>query len=161
MTLRALLPYLLTLLCAAVLFGSGYHLADSLNDSSARADAAEGQVAELEVALANAEATERVVTKYVDRVVEVQGQTHTVIKEIPVYVTREADARCVVPRGFVWLHDAAAGLSALPESAGDADAPAEGVGLSRVAEVVGGNYGTCRETAEQLRGLQEWVRSQQ
>ena len=116
--------------------------------------------AALKVALEREKATERVVTQYVDRVKVVEGRTRTIIKEIPVYVTPAADAGCVIPVGFVRVHDAAA-QGAVPVPSGNPDAPAPGVALSTVAETVTGNYGTAHEIAEQLKALQDWIRAQQ
>lgn len=105
-----------------------------------------------------AEATVKVVTKYVDRVRVVREEGDTIIKEVPVYVPVQADAACTINRGFVRLHDAAA-AGELPEPAGDADAPAAGIALSAVAGTVAVNYQTCHENAEQLRALQAWVKA--
>ena len=55
-----------------------------------------------------AQATVKVVTRYVDRVRVVREKGDTIIKEVPVYVPAQADAACTVNRGFVRLHDAAA-----------------------------------------------------
>ena len=104
-----------------------------------------------------AQATVEVVTVYVDRIQTVQAKTKTIIKEIPVYVTKEADADCTINRGFVRLHDAAATAADLPNPAGPADAGASGIALSTVAATVTTNYGLCHETAEQLTALQEWI----
>ena len=104
-----------------------------------------------------ARATVKVVTEYVDRVRIVREKGDTIIKEVPVYVPVQADAACTINRGFVRLHDAAA-AGALPEPARDTDAAAAGIALSAVAGTVATNYQTCRETAEQLRALQTWVR---
>mgnify|MGYP000164804806 CR=1 FL=1 len=103
-----------------------------------------------------AQATVKVVTRYVDRVRVVREKGDTIIKEVPVYVPAQADAACTINRGFVRLHDAAA-AGELPEPATDADAAAAGIALSTVAGTVVANYQTCHETAEQLRALQEWV----
>jgi len=83
--------------------------------------------------------------------------TRTITKEIPVYVTPQADAGCVVPDGFRLLHDAAAaGVPPAAEPAGKpADAPS-GLALSAVADTVTTNYGICHETAQRLRGWQDW-----
>ncbi len=101
-----------------------------------------------------------VITKYVDRVQVVRERGATLIKEIPVYVTPIADAACVVPAGFVRVHDAAAEGKPLDGATGDFDAAASGVALSAVAEVAATNYGTCHETAAQVIGLQEFIRGQ-
>ena len=70
--------------------------------------------------------------------------TRTLIKEVPVYVSLAADARCVVPVGLVRIHDAAAaGAPVLPAAAGGPlDAPS-GVELSAVAATVAENYGAA------------------
>jgi hypothetical protein len=75
----------------------------------------------------------------------------------PTYVTTKADAGCVVPDGFRLLHDAAAaGLPPAAEPAGKSvDAPS-GVAIAAVADTVTQNYGICHETAERLKGWQDW-----
>lgn len=108
--------------------------------------------------LEEARMSQRVVTRFVDRVRVVRERGATITKEIPVYVTARADARCDVPAGFVRVHDAAAANLPLGEPAGDPDAPAPGITLSAVADTVAGNYGTCHEIREQLIGLQDYVR---
>ncbi|EPU0247605.1 hypothetical protein ACVT5C_005968 [Pseudomonas aeruginosa] len=56
---------------------------------------------------------DRTVTQYVDRIQFVEQAAKTIVKEIPVYVTPEADASCDVS-GFVRLHnDALDRLSAV------------------------------------------------
>ncbi|MGU2118659.1 hypothetical protein ACSEN8_03465 [Pseudomonas aeruginosa] len=47
---------------------------------------------------------DRTVTQYVDRIQYVEQAAKTIVKEIPVYVTLEADASCDVS-GFVRLHN--------------------------------------------------------
>lgn len=112
------------------------------------------------VKVEQAEATTQVVTQYVDRVQVVRQKGADIIKEVPVYVTKEADSGCVVPRGFARLHDAAAAGS-LPESTGGTDAAPAGIALSAVAATVADNYERCHENATELIGLQDWVKAQQ
>lgn len=101
-----------------------------------------------------AEATVQVVTKYIDRVRVVQIAGDTIIKEVPKYVPSDSPA---LPAGFRLLHDAAAGGYPIPASGTDAAAvPAE-----VAAETIAANYTTCRENAEKLTALQEWVRAQE
>ncbi|MBU9490289.1 hypothetical protein [Burkholderia multivorans] len=99
----------------------------------------------------------KIVTQYVDRVRVVREKGHTIIKEVPVYVDREADRACVVPLGFVRVHDAAAANVPVGHP-GSTDAAAAGVALSAVAATVADNYTTCHENAEQLIALQARVR---
>ncbi len=76
-------------------------------------------------------------------------------------VSPAADARCVVPLGFVRAHDAAVGLPDLPAPADQSDEAASGLELSAVARTVAGNYGACREAAEQVTGWQDFYRQVQ
>jgi hypothetical protein len=140
---------------AAVLFAGwfGHHYASIKYE--ARDAARLRDIAELQAR--RAEKTIEVVTKYVDRVREVKVQGDSVIREVPIYVSQAADAQCVIPAGFVRIHDAAAGL---PGPAGDAYAAPSGIALSTVAETIAVNYADCRANAEQLRALQDWANGQ-
>ena len=100
---------------------------------------------------------ERVVVEYVDRVRVVREAGDTIIREVPVYVTPEADRRCVVPRGFVRVHDAAAHGLPLPGATGPADEAAAGIALSAVAGTVTANYTDCHAIREQVIALQAWI----
>lgn len=101
---------------------------------------------------------DRVVTEYVEKIVTVYKQGATIVKEIPVYVSKAADAACVVPAGFVRVHDASA--ANVPVSGGPlgTDDGPSGIALSTVAGTVADNYTICRANAEQLKALQKWVR---
>ncbi|WP_186024246.1 hypothetical protein [Burkholderia gladioli] len=118
-------------------------LARDVRDRTAERDAARRDV--------------KVVTQYVDRVQVVREKGDTIIKEVPVYVDREADRACVVPVGFVRVHDGAAANVPVGDP-GSADAAPSGIALSAVAATVAGNYTTCHENAEQLIALQARIR---
>ncbi|MCA7953323.1 hypothetical protein LGM43_23935 [Burkholderia seminalis] len=118
-------------------------LARDVGDRTAERDAARRDV--------------KVVTQYVDRVQVLREKGDTIIKEVPVYVDREADRACVVPVGFVRVHDGAAANVPVGDP-GSADAAPSGIALSAVAATVAGNYTTCHENAEQLIALQARVR---
>ena len=152
-------PYRLLALAALGLALVGFGWVKGAGHVQAQWDAAVQQQALQATAVREeqAQATVEVVTEYVDRVRVVREKGDTIIKEVPVYVPVQADAACTINRGFVRLHDAAAG-GALPDPARDTDAAAAGIALSAVAGTVATNYQTCRETAEQLRALQTWVR---
>ena len=146
----------LAALCIAV-FGFGWLKGASHVHAQWDAATAVQQQAQAQLQIQQAEATVQVVTQYVDRIQIVREKGDTLIQEVPVYVPIQADAACTVHRGFVSLHDAAA-AGELPQSARDADAPAEGLALSAVAATVFTNYQTCHENAEQLKALQDWIR---
>ena len=111
----------------------------------------------LRVQVKQTEVTERIVTQYVDRVRVVRETADAVIREVPVYVPQSCDADGRLPAGWRVLHDAAAsGGAADPSTVAHAQPVAPDTAASTVAR----NYGTCRETAEQLTALQQWVREQ-
>lgn len=164
MMLATLIPapyrWLALLLLAAALVGFGWVRGAAHVQARWDAESAQQSLAAARVQARQAEATVKVVTQYVDRVKIVREKGAEIIKEVPVYVPAEADAACVVPRGFVRLHDAAA-AGRFPEPAGSADAAPAGIALSAVAGTVADNYSRCHANAEQLMALQEWVRAQQ
>jgi len=92
--------------------------------------------------------------KYVDRVRIIQGKTETLIKEVPVYVSKADDDRCTVNAGFVRVHDAAwAGVD--PPTPSESDHGPSGVPLSGVEEAVAANAGACLQWKEQALGLRK------
>lgn len=94
------------------------------------------------------------------RKVEIRTVTHTLTKEVPVYVPVQSDLACTVPVGFVRLHDAAAHGSTLPAAP---DGPVEtpsGVPLSAVAETVAANYGVALEWRAEALAWREWYARQ-
>lgn len=101
-------------------------------------------------------ATVQVLTRYIDRIKIVTDTTTATLAEVPTHVTPDDDARCTVNRGFVRVHDAAA-AGRVPAPAAASDAATAGLALSAVAAGVAGNYGRCRENAEQLIALQDWI----
>lgn len=151
-------PYrlLIVAVLAAALVGVGWVKGASHVQAEWDAEVAKQSLTAARVEKAQAQATVQVVTEYVDRVKIVRQAGDTIIKEVPVYVPAQADAACVVPRGFVRLHDAAA-QGVVPEPAGDSDAAPAGVALSAVAGTVAENYTACRANAEQLSALQSWI----
>ena len=151
-------PYrlLIVAVLAATLVGVGWVKGASHVQAEWDAEVVKQSLTAARVEKAQAQATVQVVTEYVDRVKIVRQAGETIIKKVPVYVPAQADAACVVPRGFVRLHDAAA-QGVVPEPAGDSDAAPAGVALSAVAGTVAENYTACRANAEQLSALQSWI----
>ncbi|MDB0511053.1 hypothetical protein [Ralstonia solanacearum] len=137
----------------------GVWLAHSYDAAVDRANTAEKTASDLRGQLKGAQASTVTVTQYVDRVQTIRLKGDTIIKEIPRYVPIQADASCVVPLGFVRLHDAAAGTVPDP-GPGDADAAPSGVALSTVAATVADNYTDSHANSEQLTELQQLLRDQ-
>tara|TARA_B110000503_G_C7143390_1_gene411873 strand:- start:246 stop:839 length:594 start_codon:yes stop_codon:yes gene_type:complete len=124
------------------------------------------KVKEMEVLIAQKElasniVTNTIVTKYVDRIKLVEGKIHEVIKKVPVYITKESDAKCAIDNGFVLLHDAAASNTEISNTTRTFNAETSSIRISDVATTITQNYGSYHEVAEQLLSLQEWIRQQQ
>jgi hypothetical protein len=97
----------------------------------------------------------KIETQYLTRVEKIRGDTQTIVRQVPVFVPAGS---CDLPGGFRVLHDAAAEGS-VPDPARAADAAP--VPAQAAAGTIADNYGTCRETAERLTSLQDWVKQQQ
>lgn len=143
-------------LLLAVIYGAGWFEGAAHVQAKWDAERQAEAIAASETGRHQAEATIKVVTEYVDKIKVVRERGATIIKEVPVYVTAQADADCLINAGFVRLHDAAAG-NAISLSPGPADATPSGVALSTVAGTVADNYQRCHENAEQLIALQKWT----
>ena len=109
------------------------------------------------VALADKK-SKQIVTKYViqTKVIKEKGDA---IKKLSEHV-KEADARCVVPKSFVLLHDSAA-KNEVPDTSKGIDGSASGTNLSTVGETISINYNNYHQLSEQLKALQDWVSSQE
>jgi len=84
----------------------------------------------------------------------------TIREEVPVYVTREADDRCIVPVGFVRVYDAAAQAQPLPDTSGEPNDAPSGVPLSAVADTDVANLQIGHDIRDQLIKLQAFVADQ-
>ncbi|TPQ33422.1 hypothetical protein [Cupriavidus pinatubonensis] len=157
---RPLAIALVAVLLLASAAGGGAWLTSRYRAAQQRATDAEETAASLRSQLDSTEAGVVTVTRYVDRVQTIQVKGDTIIKEIPRYVSAQADAACTVPVGFVRLHDAAATGAVLDPGARDADASPSGTALSAVAGTVTGNYTTSHANAEQLSELQQLLQDQ-
>jgi hypothetical protein len=99
--------------------------------------------------------TTRVETKYIDRIKTIREKGDVIVQKVPVYIPADTPD---FPGGFrVLLDGAATGI--VPDAGSELDAAP--VPAQTLAASVADNYGTCLANAEQLTGLQEWVREQQ
>ena len=124
----------------------------------------EAKVAEVKLEMAkkeaaSAEASTKVVTKYVTKVEIVKEKGDSIVKEIPKLISQNADAMCAVPNGFVLLHDSAS-RNEIPDTSGNVNEGTSDVKISGVAKTITENYTTYYQVVEQLKSLQEWVKEQ-
>ncbi|NDB57686.1 hypothetical protein EB001_04500 [bacterium] len=102
--------------------------------------------------------SKQVVTKYITqtKVIKEKGDA---IKKLSEHV-KEADAKCIVPKSFVLLHNSAA-KNEVPDTSTGIDGSASGTNLSAVGETISINYNNYHQLAERLRALQDWVAQQE
>lgn len=116
------------------------------------------EIARLEKA--SGEITTKVEKVYIERTKVIKEKGDVIIEKVPEYITKDADAKCDVPNGFVVLHNSAV-KNEIPNTAREFNEKSSGVELSTVGKTVAGNYTTCNEVREQLRSLQDWVKQQE
>lgn len=109
-------------------------------------------VASAKLLKARVEILHEIETKYLPARAKIITQTETIIKEVPVHVSKVADSACTVNAGFVRVHDTAFGFDD-PAVAGEPDDGPSGIPLSQVAEAVAFNAGACRQWREQALAL--------
>ena len=104
--------------------------------------------------------SKQIVTKYVTKTKVIKEKGDVIIKEVPKFITKDADANCVVPKSFVLLHDSAA-KNEVPDSSKGIDGTASGTKLSSIGETITINYNNYHQLSERLKALQDWVSSQE
>jgi hypothetical protein len=143
----------------AATFGAGWWFgSDGKRDLEAQIEAAgdrrRGEVSALVVDLSARN------TKLAEQLALERGRDQRVFVflkgKVPEYVTPAADARCVVPRGFVLHHDAAWRGSTVPEAPRGEVERASGLPLSRVATVNAANAEQCRGLRRDLEAWERW-----
>lgn len=147
-----LLKALPWLLAVALIGFTGWHL-------RAKQAAFEEQQAELKQ-LRSDLSYQKQVTAAADSVMSARVESAARIQTVTKEVIREVPSRVPVgtpdlPGGWRVLHDAAA-TGAIPPAPGGADASP--VPAATAAETVVENYGVCRDTADRLDKLQQWIR---
>ena len=102
--------------------------------------------------------SKQIVTKYIvqTKVIKEKGDA---IKKLSQHV-KKADAKCIVPKSFVLLHDSAA-KNEVPNTTKGIDGSASGTNLSTIGETITINYNNYHQLSEQLKALQDWVSSQE
>lgn len=141
-----------------LLIGSVYLYGGYGTEMKWRAEAAKLKAdMDRKVALADKK-SKQIVTKYVvqTKVIKEKGDA---IKKLSQHV-KEADAKCIVPKSFVLLHDSAA-KNEVPDTSAGVDGSASRVNLSTVGETISINYNSYHQLSEQLKALQDWVSSQE
>ena len=118
------------------------------------------KTAEQKYAVQSQEVATKVQTVYVDRVKTIQVAGATIIKKVPIYVTKEDNSRCVINTGFVSLWNSANQMS-VPSPATSFDETPSAVTLSDVANQHTIEATQYNELSEQVIALQSWIQQEQ
>ena len=138
---------------AAALFSAGLYVGHKWGVSSCYEATIEAQRHTIETGVKQAVVSDQTVTKYVDRVQDLQKTSREIIKEVKVYV----QDTCTLSADWRMLHDSAV-YNAVSDTTRDSD---EGtVTATDALETVAANYGICHENSQTLQALQSWVREQ-
>ena len=141
-----------TTIAFTAVFGFGMYLGNKIGVSSCHEVVIEAQRHSIETGIKQAEVSDKIVTKYVDRVKIVKKN---VIKEVKVYV--KDDANIMLSPNFRLFHDSSAN-NEIPSRTSNPDGKA--VTVEDLANTIAGNYGNCHENSATLISLQDWVREQ-
>lgn len=101
-----------------------------------------------------------VVDTFVDKKVDIITKTNTIIKKVPVYVTKKSDDACLIPNSFS-LHWNATnqGMSTYFDNPGVIDETPSDIRLSDIATQHAVEASVCKQTEAQLISLQELLRT--
>jgi hypothetical protein len=145
----AALVFVLALAGAAY---EGWHQRDRLAVAEIGSIRSEAETKVAKAEKLAAETSERVVIRYKDRIQTIRVVEPEVAHEVQVI----RDSKCVLPREWVRLHDAGAGVPS--QAPGSADAAASEIDCATAIETVRENYTRAAENSAQLEALQEWVK---
>ena len=141
----------------------GYkHMQGEVYAAEAKAELAAETSRLYQKSLKQADAKEIIVTRYVNKIVEVQGAVREVFKDAPPVVCEQGPAGvAVLNSAFRVQHDrAAAAATRAYQSSGDPDATtptAETISPEEALNGIAANYASCALNALTLIGLQEYV----
>jgi hypothetical protein len=131
-------------------FGGQLSYRAAIADLKARVAVAEQQSKDANAAL------EKKTQEHITELRKAKNANKTIIREV---AGRQIDSQCVLPVSAVSLHDSAS-RNEISRGAGATDGTPSSVKASELLETVVDNYGACHETAEKLRGWQEWYGTQ-
>ena len=144
----------IALICGGLGYGKIQHY------EGIREQVAKEKTAEQKYAVQSQEVATKVQTVYVDRVKTIQVAGATIIKKVPIYVTKEDNSRCIINTGFVSLWNSANQMS-VPSPSTSIDETPSAVTLSDVANQHTIEATQYNELSEQVIALQSWIQQEQ
>ena len=133
-------------------FGAGYMRGNARAEAEIAAFAAEANAKVAELERKNTEVTNTVITKYVDKVRVVKEREYVYLNAAQSAVP----SQFIISDGWLYLHDTSArGDNA--DTSRASDATPSGIKDNQALGTITQNYSTCRENAQQLASLQQWI----
>ena len=105
-------------------------------------------------------ATSQIVTQYLPKIEYLKSVEQTIMKEVPLYVTKEDNSHCTIPNSFVSLWNDTNKMQ-FPGSSSSIDATPSSVVLSDVAAQHTREASLESQNETKLRALQDWILQQQ
>jgi hypothetical protein len=145
------------IIIAAALLVASFFVGVFYEDSKweAKMAKAEAEIAELKIK--SDKVTIKVVTEYVDRIKYVEKIQKV---NIPIYITKEDDAKCTINQGAIDLINSGATNTPAPPVTDNTKEESEKK-LSELTAVVRDNYATYYKVKAQLEALQKWIIEQE
>jgi hypothetical protein len=106
------------------------------------------------------EATAKIEADYNNKLAKTKQKGEKIVEYVNTYITKESDAKCVIPNNVVSLHNSAV-ENVVPDATRLTDERASNVTLSTTTKTVVENYNLFHELRQQLISLQDWIREQQ
>lgn len=104
--------------------------------------------------------TNQVITQYTPRVQYIHGAVTTILKKVPIYVTKENDSNCVIPNSFTFLWNATNKMQ-FPDDTRTVPGGTSDVVLSDIAAQHTREAGIAHENEERIRAMKSWLIEQQ
>lgn len=140
-------------LLVAAAFSIGYVKGSAKAEVEIQKVATEAQEKVAELERQNTEISNKVVTKYVDKVKVVKEKEYVYVNTAENLVPSLVD----MSNGWVYLHDISA-KNGDADPTRSADATSSGVKDNQAIRTVTENYSICRQNADQLVELQNWIK---
>ncbi len=155
------IPAFIPKIIGALLVAGGIFISGGIWTQREFLEAVEKQKEEIaRLEKASADVSSKVEKIYIERTKVIKEKGDVIVEKIPEYISKDANAKCDVPNGFVVLHNSAV-KNEVPNTTREFNEKSSGVELSTVGKTVVENYTSCNETREQLRSLQDWIKEQE
>jgi hypothetical protein len=140
----------------AASFGGGYLKGSAHGDLEIARASSEAQARIAELQTHQTDTNTQVITKYVDRIRTITVESNRNAQ----YIASLPSSSSKLSNGWVYLHDLGT-TGGNAEASRATDVASSTISNSDALRTVTDNYNICRQNAEQLTALQQWIRDTQ